>query len=169
MHRFDRFLWPREVGKDDKWIMCLSHCVYLNVDQPAIRVHLPSAHWEWIVPKHAKYLETVKPTWAGECQLAFILLNNPWNCCHDTSSCPVAALCLSCFLSCMSRWVWKWQGSMAASPPPTSPSHTLTTSTQCGTSVYRMATGSNSTSATSAWSPHPTVNMITSRYMQEKP
>lgn len=36
------------------------------------QVHLPLGHWEWTFPKYVKYLGTVKPTWPGECQLAFI-------------------------------------------------------------------------------------------------
>lgn len=80
----------------------------------------------------------------------------------------MGAVYLSYFLSSVSRWAWKWQGCMAASPPPASPSHTLTTSTQCGTSLSQMATGSNSTSAISAWNHQTSVNMTTSRYLLKK-
>lgn len=125
IHQFDGCVWLREVGNNDKLIMCLSHFVCLNVS----RVHLPKDRWV----TQSKNTQSVWGLRGQHDQVSvtehLFVLTNALNCYHHTSFCLVAAVCLSCFPSSTSPWVWKWQGYMAASPPPTSPSRTLTTST----------------------------------------
>lgn len=125
------------------------------------QVHSPCDHWEnrsaaehWL-------------TWAGELKPSLCLFA-PQNCCHHAFVlAPVAVVCLSFCRCSASRWARTWRGCTAASPPPTSPSLTLMTCMSCGTSASREATGSGSTSATSAWNLQTAVNMTTSRYTRE--
>lgn len=68
-HQFDSFQRPwGERGQTDHVLvsLCLPKCR----QQSSLTFGSPEV---WTVPKRAKYLGTVKPTWPGECQLAFNL------------------------------------------------------------------------------------------------
>ena len=89
-----------------------------------------------------------------------------WSLCGEVLALfpPVCFVCLPWSPCCPCPRRWRWPACLAVSPPQTSPARTLTTITPCGTSAFWKATGSNSTSPTSAWSLQRTANMTTSRY-----
>lgn len=144
------------------WLKCRSkgtfaHVCVCRLCQPARFIHPVTTERErghWL-------------TWPGELKPS-LCLSAPQTCCHRAFLFfffTTAAVVRLSFSRCsVSRWARTWRACTAASPPPVSPSPTLTTSASRGTSASRKVTGSGSTSATSAWNPPTGVSMTTSRY-----